>query len=171
MKEEEDKTSQVVDCNAFDGSVARDMSDDLELAATVGVPVLISGPPTECQELACELDRRSGSPEGTVEVVDCRQRGALRVFRQRTAERMTRCDVARARILLLQEVHALSPGDQVRLARRLEEVQRYRAAGRVRIVATSSVPLFDRVVDHLFDECLFYRLNVIHLVVPLAGKS
>jgi transcriptional regulator of acetoin/glycerol metabolism len=165
---DEDRKAHLVDCSATGGGVPPEMTDDLELAAAVDVPVLLSGPPAECQELACELDRRSGSRDGTVEVVDCRQRGALAMFRQRTAERMTRCDLARCRILLLQEVHALSPGDQALLARRLEEVQRVRAAARVRIVASSSVPLFDRVVDNLFDEHLFYRLNVIHIVVPLA---
>lgn len=162
-------TSRVVDCRTGGGSAAPEVSDDLQLAATVDVPVLISGPPEECQELACELDRRSGSPDGTVEVVDCRSSAALTVFRRRTAERITHCDAAHGRILLLQEVHALSPADQVRLARRLEEVRRSHCTG-LRIVASSSVPLFDRVMDHLFDEHLFYRLNVIHIIVPLGRR-
>jgi DNA-binding NtrC family response regulator len=36
----------------------------------------------------------------------------------------------------------------------------------LRIVASSSARLFDRVVDQLFSERLYYRLNVIHVVVP-----
>ena len=34
----------------------------------------------------------------------------------------------------------------------------------LRIMASSSAPLFDRVRDGLFDERLYYRLNVIHMV-------
>ncbi len=134
--------------------------EDISLAAQVDVPVLISGPAAACCELACELDRRSTSPVGAVEVIDCRVHDALRTFepwKQGAADPAT--------ILLLQEVHALSPDDQLRLIRKLEEVGRTTSGAR-RIVASSSVPLFDRVVDQLFSEPLFYRLNVIHIVIP-----
>jgi hypothetical protein len=134
--------------------------EDISLAAQVDVPVLISGPAAACCELACELDRRSTSPVGAVEVIDCRVHDALRAFepwKQGVADP--------AKILLLQEVHALSPDDQLRLIRKLEEVGRSTHGAR-RILASSSVPLFDRVVDQLFSEPLYYRLNVIHIVIP-----
>ena len=130
--------------------------EDISLAAGVDVPVLITGPTAACQELACELDRRSTSPVGTVEVIDCRSENALRGLAPEQE--------SDARILLLQEVHALSPDDQLRLTRELDQEGRGTWAGR-RILASSSVPLFDRVVDQLFDENLYYRLNVIHIVI------
>ena len=50
------------------------------------------------------------------------------------------------------------------LTRKLEEIGRPTFGVR-RILASSSVPLFDRVVDQLFSEPLYYRLNVIHIVI------
>jgi transcriptional regulator of acetoin/glycerol metabolism len=136
--------------------------EDISLAALLDVPVLISGPAAACREVACELDRRSTSPVGAVEVVDCRAEHALQALEP------TRDSVSgEARILLLQEVHALSADDQLRLTRRLDEVGQPAWSGR-RILASSSVPLFDRVVDHLFSELLYYRLNIIHIVIPPA---
>jgi len=132
--------------------------EDISLAALVDVPVLISGPAGASCELACELDRRSSCPVGTVEVIDCRVEDALQ-----SLESGKEGAAEHARILLLQEVHALSPDDQLRLTRKLDEFGRP-PAGR-RILASSSVPLFDRVVDQLFSEPLYYRLNIIHLVI------
>ena len=134
--------------------------EDISLAALLDVPVLITGPAADCRELACELDRRSTSPVGTVEVIDCRTANALKAL-EPEEETTARTD---AKILLLQEVHALSPDDQLRLTRELDHEGRAIWAGK-RILASSSVPLFDRVVDQLFDESLFYRLNVIHIVI------
>ena len=131
--------------------------EDISLAALVDVPVLITGPAAACRELACELDRRSTSPVGAVEVIDCRSENALKAL----APQEEQTD---AKILLLQEIQALSPDDQLRLTRELDHVAGA-ASGRRRILASSSVPLFDRVVDQLFDENLYYRLNVIHIVI------
>ena len=137
--------------------------EDISLAALLDVPVLITGPEADCRELACELDRRSTSPVGAVEVIDCRTENALKALESESEEeKAVQND---AKILLLQEVHALSPDDQLRLTRELDHVGRTTCGGGRRILASSSVPLFDRVIDQLFDENLFYRLNVIHIVI------
>ena len=135
--------------------------EDISLAALLDVPVLITGPEADCRELACELDRRSTSPVGAVEVIDCRTENALKALGSEE-EKAVQND---AKILLLQEVHALSPDDQLRLTRELDHVGRTTCGSGRRILASSSVPLFDRVIDQLFDENLFYRLNVIHIVI------
>ena len=67
-------------------------------------------------------------------------------------------------ILLLQEVHALNLHEQAQFERRLAEWRVCRRNSGLRIMASSSAPLFDRVRDGLFDERLYYRLNVIHMV-------
>jgi len=131
--------------------------EDISLAALVDVPVLITGPAAACRELACELDRRSTSPVGAVEVIDCRSENALKALAPQEENTDTK-------ILLLQEIQALSPDDQLRLTRELDHVAGATSSRR-RILASSSVPLFDRVVDQLFDENLYYRLNVIHIVI------
>ena len=157
---EENSSRHVVKATQPGSRGALAPEEDISLAALVDVPVLITGPAAACRELACELDRRSTSPGGVVEVIDCRTENALRALEGDEKEIVP----SDAKILLLQEVHALSPNDQLRLARELDHVGGATWGGR-RILASSSVPLFDRVVDQLFDENLFYRLNVIHIVI------
>lgn len=141
---------------------------DLRLAAVTDLPVLLSGPPQACQELAVELDRRSGVPRRGVEVVDCRQAGAVAALSGLV--RSSDGGITPASILL-QEVHALDPADQALLEKEIEEVRAHPRRP-VRILASSSAPLFDRVIDQLFSERLFYRLNMIHVVVgPGAGSE
>jgi DNA-binding NtrC family response regulator len=70
----------------------------------------------------------------------------------------------RAAIVLLQEVQALSPKEQAQFEVRLAEM-RISPSPPVRFIASSSTPLFDRVREGAFDERLYYRLNVIHMVV------
>jgi transcriptional regulator of acetoin/glycerol metabolism len=144
---------------------ASHLASDLRLAAVTDMPVLLSGSPAACRKIAWELDRRSRDPRGAVEVVDCRQAGALGTLQGLTRRQASVADAERASILLLQEVHALNPTDQALLEKELEEV-RMRPNRTVRILASSSAQLFDRVVDQLFSERLYYRLNVIHVIVP-----
>jgi len=144
---------------------ASHLASDLRLAAVTDLPVLLSGSPAACRKIAWELDRRNRDPRGAVEVVDCRQAGALGALQGVTRREASHADTERASILLLQEVHALNPTDQALLEKEIEEI-RMRPNRAVRILASSSAPLFDRVVDQLFSERLYYRLNVIHVVVP-----
>ena len=63
-------------------------------------------------------------------------------------------------ILLLREVHDLTPRQQRLLMELFEEPQ-----GRApRIIASSSVSLYKRVQEGRFDEGLYYRLNAVHVV-------
>ena len=68
-------------------------------------------------------------------------------------------------ILLLQEVQALSPHEQAQFEHRLAEWRVSRRNSGLRIMASALAPLFERVRDGSFDERLYYRLNVIHMVV------
>jgi Sigma-54 interaction domain len=153
------------DCLRVDGAEISQMAWDLRLATVTDLPVLISGTPAASREIACELDRQSCSPKGAVAVVDCRERGALGALHSLAHDTIDPEDAAAVRILLLQEVHALDPADQALLEKEIEEL-RMRPIRPLRIVASSSARLFDRVVDQLFSERLYYRLNLIHVVVP-----
>jgi hypothetical protein len=88
-------------------------------------------------------DARDGNPWVPAETADTHERPA---------------------VLLVREVHALTPPQQASLLQVLEGAdQRARTP---RIIASSSVSLFKRVEQGLFDERLFYHLNILHLVVP-----
>ena len=147
------------ECGDDMGQVPPRLEEEIGCAARSDVPVLITGSdPEEGREIACAIDRQSGSPRGSVEVVDCRERGAF-------SRLLSPEDPHEHSILLLQEVHALSLNEQAEVDRRLTELRATRQVGGIRIIASSSTPLFDRVREGSFDERLYYRLNVIHMVV------
>jgi transcriptional regulator of acetoin/glycerol metabolism len=152
------------ECREREFQVPAQLAEDIGCAARSDVPVLITGRPEEGHEIACAIDRRSRSPKGTVEVVDCRQGGALGKVLSFTPRDPSQAPTGRASILLLQEVQALSLNEQAEFEDRLAELRVSRRMP-IRIIASSSMPLFERVRDGCFNERLFYRLNVIHMVV------
>jgi hypothetical protein len=64
-------------------------------------------------------------------------------------------------VLVVREVHLLSDAEQAALMLLLNDGAK---VGHRRIIATSSVCLFDRVVRGTFNARLFYRLNAIHIL-------
>jgi len=82
-------------------------------------------------------------------------------------------EVAHGGTILLDEVGEMSLRMQSMLLRFLEtgEIQRIGAEGQharvdVRIIAATNRDLFERTQQKEFREDLYYRLNVVHLVVP-----
>jgi Sigma-54 interaction domain len=67
-------------------------------------------------------------------------------------------------VLVLQNVSALSRHQQADLLRWLGDLN-----GRTQIVSTTASPLFPLVERELFEEALYYRLNVMLLCVGPAG--
>ena len=68
--------------------------------------------------------------------------------------------------LVLQNVEALSRSEQTELLRWLEN-----ATDRKQVVSTTVQPLFPLVERGLFDEALYYRLNVMLLSVDASGQG
>jgi len=137
---------------------------DVEVAASHNVPVLISAGPAESQEIACQLSRKSRSPRPWVRIVDCREPEAAGAVQSLGGnDHAGYCP----EILLLQEVWALSHDDQRVLEARLERALLHpEPCSQVRILASSSVPLFERVCRQEFHERLYYLLNIIHIELP-----
>ena len=63
-------------------------------------------------------------------------------------------------MLLLQDIDDLTPRQQTLLLELMED----REGTPLRVLASTSVPLFELVEQGLFDARLFYRLNVGHVV-------
>jgi len=63
--------------------------------------------------------------------------------------------------LVLRHVHTLSAAEQQSLLQWLDSTSN----GRTQVIALSSAPLFSLVEAGVFDELLYYRLNVIYLQV------
>ena len=97
------------------------------------------------------------------------ERGAFTGAVQRKEGRIER---AQAGTLLLDEVGELTPAVQVKLLRFLQEgeIERLGGSGAIkvdcRVVAATNQDLAARVREGKFREDLFYRLNVIQVVLP-----
>jgi DNA-binding NtrC family response regulator len=75
--------------------------------------------------------------------------------------------------LFLDEIDALSQSGQVKLLRFLQNGGEFRPLGSsrsvtagVRIIAATNTDLFERVKAKLFREDLYYRLNVLSVIIP-----
>jgi transcriptional regulator of acetoin/glycerol metabolism len=152
-------------CEDLNGQVPVSLADDIGCAARNDVPVLITGGPDQSRAIAFAIDRRKHTTNGSVDVIDCRTLGALARVMSHASWSSAANGASHHCILLLQEVHALTLHEQAQFEHRLAEWRVSRRNRGLRIMASSSAPLFDRVRDGLFDERLYYRLNVIHMVV------
>lgn len=81
-------------------------------------------------------------------------------------------ELAGSGTLLLDEIGDMSQNMQAKLLRVMQEREFERVGGRekihteARVVAATNKPLLERVAERAFREDLYYRLNVIHIVVP-----
>jgi len=88
------------------------------------------------------------------------------------SRRAGRFELANGGTLLLDEISEISPSIQAKLLRVLEEEEFERVGGTttlrvdVRIVATTNRNLRDAIASGAFREDLYYRLNVIPIVLP-----
>lgn len=74
----------------------------------------------------------------------------------RSGQQLVLPPVSRTKTLILQDVGALSAGDQLRLLEWLEN-----AVGRTQLISTTPTPLLPRVHAGEFIETLYYRLNTV----------
>ena len=134
---------------------------DINLVTLSGVAFVNAAP-----EPALEVARTIGGafPGGTpcLFVVDCQR---LSDGQMAFALGWYLSDGSRGRVsgslVLLREVQALSPSNQLLLAQLIAGRRRGDAA--VRVVASSSIDLYQRVLDDTFDAGLYYLLNMVTL--------
>jgi hypothetical protein len=127
---------------------------EMQIAARATCAVLITAPPDDALEVARAIARERGWGDRIL-VCDFGVPGAGRIWELLEAQ-------PDPRILLLREVHGLTPRQQALLMELMEEALSRRAP---RIMASSSVSLFDCVKRGSFDARLFYRLNTVHVVL------
>ena len=128
---------------------------DEAIAARCRLPLLITA---DSEDDVCRIARR----------VHDSCNGSRRPFLQLAASSLSD-DIRRfgteGGTVLLTGVHATPVCIQDALAEKVEANLRADGPHRVRVIAGTTVPLFDRVHEGTFSEVLFYRLNTIHLVV------
>jgi two-component system response regulator AtoC len=159
----------------------------LELAekvADAATTVLITGESgTGKDQLARWIHERGARHDAPLLKIDCaslpselveselfgHERGA---FTGAVARKLGRLEMAQAGTIVLDEVAALAPGMQAKLLRVLEERKFERLGGNetldmdARLMALTNTDLSKAVAAGRFREDLFFRLNVLSIVVP-----
>ena len=159
----------------------------LELAdkvASASTTVLITGESgTGKDQLARWIHERGPRRDSPLLKIDCaslpselveselfgHERGA---FTGAVARKLGRLEMAQAGTIVLDEVAALAPAIQAKLLRVLEERKFERLGGNetlemnARLVALTNTDLGRAVASGRFREDLFFRLNVLSIVVP-----
>jgi transcriptional regulator of acetoin/glycerol metabolism len=139
--------------------------DDITLAAMSLAPVLITAPPADALRIVQAIAARER--RGHVrEVLACDAAAGDDVIETIAANRVRIATDHGTAILWIGEVHALTPRDQSALMKLLARPNSGREEDVPRIVTSSSIALRDYVLKGRFDARLFYRLNIIHIVVP-----
>jgi len=161
----------------------RRVRDMVERVAPTPATVLIEGQTGTGKELIARLVHERSGRRGAFVPVNCgaippelmeselfgHARGAFTGAHQ---QREGLFVAARGGTLFLDEISEMRSDLQVKLLRALEE-SRIRPVGAdrelpidVRIVASSQPGLRERVQDRSFREDLYYRLNVVHILLP-----
>lgn len=161
-----------------------ELQADTRLAQQSNAQVLITGEPgVGKRALALLIHSRSQRRTGRFAAVDCRGttdselgrtlfglNGQLPGSDRREGGLL---NAARRGTLFINSVDEISPHMQTRLSRVLETEDILSTGGEdewdafdVRIIVGAPPHLFDRVESGKFRDELFYRLNVIHLIVP-----
>ncbi|UCD56266.1 MAG: sigma-54-dependent Fis family transcriptional regulator [Candidatus Hydrogenedentota bacterium] len=163
---------------------AMDIRQFIAQAAEADCPVLLEGESGAGKELiAREIHRQSPRADSPFVVLDCgafpetlladelfgHQRGA---FTTAVDSRHGLLEIADGGTLLIDEVGEMTPANQVALLR-VVETNTFRPLGgsreravNVRILASTNRNLRNEIATGRFREDLFYRLEVLHFVVP-----
>ena len=133
---------------------------DMAVAARTSLPVLISAPQEFARQMAIEIAVGSnGHGADGVVVVDAADNHYL----QTTLMRAAGAPLTHLRAVVVHDVDTLDRAQQSAL---MPLVANARGC---RIITTTSVPLFERVLQGSFDSGLFYSLNTIHIKVGDLG--
>lgn len=135
-------------------SSADDLARDIQLATDSHVAILISGAPERTLAVA-RLIAGGGGHHSGLETRDIAPQGEFFVLITSTNR------FYRGSTMLIPEVQTLSGDEQAALTDQLP-----RAVRHLRVIATTSVDLFERVTLGTFNGRLFYRLNTIHITLP-----
>lgn len=131
---------------------------ELAVAQRAPVCILISAPRDAAWETARKIARGCGSG---LSWIDCDAVGADELADLLREHVVCRPPEAVDRILFLREVQVLSPENQQLLNTLIASQQP--ARNRPRLIASSSLALYDWVRAGVFDEALFYKLNAVHI--------
>ena len=139
-------------------SPTRALSLDMAIAVQTALPVLISAASDRAMPLAIAIAASAGAnrPDDVLVVESATARMQISSLLEAGAAGRGH------RVVLLRNIEAFDHAQQSAVVELLEHARRPGTAP-FRVIATTSVALFDRVADGSFESKLFYKLNAIHL--------
>ena len=151
---------------------AESIRREIDAAAESDLPVLVSGGDSISRRaLARRLHDRSGRADQRFRTID--DRTFIALCEQWITGRDADLGGLAGGTVMLEEVAHWTLEQQARFACCLERVARARNAGGgavrpapLRLITASACSLVDRVQEKRFRDDLFYRLNMVHLVLP-----
>jgi hypothetical protein len=134
---------------------------DIEIATRLSSAVLISGTAAAALRLALTIAVGPGEDMADeVAVVHAADSINLHAALTPTAGAAT----GRRRAIVVHDVDALDRIQQSMFKAAMLDNTRH-GPNASRVIATTSVPLFEQVVQGSFDSVLFYRLNIVHIML------
>jgi DNA-binding NtrC family response regulator len=163
-----------------DASVDNLSTFDIVSASRSNAPVLLTGSADDAEALAREIHSLSGWRHGTFVVLDCgalpeaELAGVLQrlLFPEPPVGDRPEPRLRQDGTLFLRNVETLPLRAQRVVSDWLESgsASKLRRAGR-RLMASASSSLLPAVLEGRFDAGVYYRLNVLHLILPVeAGR-
>ena len=143
-----------------------DLEADIGLAARYRAHVLITAPADRTLSIVQAIAAH-GHGGATQEIISCDAGNVDHVIAA-VDDRAGKSGKDRGPILLVKDVHRFSAAQQAVLLRLIGDTV-LQPDVMPRVIASSNVDLFDRVINGNFDAQLFYRLNSIHIVVTPAN--
>ena len=136
---------------------------DINLAAQCDGPVLITATPDDALAIA-RLIATLARGECPTQVLTCDPAEGGDVLTEMADSALHHQPGSDRPILLLREVQMLTSSEQAAVMNRLGARASWPVEHLARILASSSIDLFEAVRRGAFDERLFYCLNQIHIV-------
>ena len=137
---------------------------DEDIAAQSSAPLLITGARGDARALARRIHDASFRRAAPCLQVWARDFPAGGPALEAACARLL--DAASGGTMLIADIEEMEPGVQHVFFDLLAKVQEARLSLAARLATTTTMWLHDRVLAERFSERLFYRLNMIHLVVP-----
>lgn len=141
---------------------SNDVEADIAIAARASAPVLITAP-GNCADTILQAIIARRTCGAAPRILTC-EPGGDEEFVETIAEGLS---MDHQVVVWLKDVDRLSAAEQSLLSTLLSDAQLRDGGGPPRVISSSTVDLFERVEAGAFDAELFYRLNAIHIVVPL----
>jgi sigma-54 dependent transcriptional regulator, flagellar regulatory protein len=149
---------------------------DLSHAVRSDACVLFTGDEETAEVLARRVHTLSGWRQGPFVPVDCGQPADVlesNLFKLLDVENGKPVEgawptLSQSGTIYLRDVGRLPKRLQVRLSERLAALRTTPGEPRRirrRVISSTPIPLIDRIEQGTFDDSLYYRLNVIHLVI------